>query len=248
MLKSLALNKIILLFSLFIISSFKLPYYTGKELLKKTIAYHDPKGNWAKFKARLFLSNINSEGKEKHFELEFDNKAGYFCYISRQDGKEIVKGVSNGKSFFLVDGKKDFTEEDSKKYKFTNESVNGIRNFYWYLYGLPMKLTDAGAIIGETVNYEEMNGKSYPTLRISYNPAVGKDNWFFYCDPKTSALKAYKFNHGKPESGEYILLEEELNVNGVKLPKIRKWYWNKDNKYIGTDNLLRAEKLTSYRS
>jgi hypothetical protein len=242
------MTKIILLASLVFISSFKSPDYTGTELLRRTIAYHDPKGNWAKFKAKLYLSNTNREGKEKNFELEFDNKKGYFCYLSRQDGKEIVKGIFNGKEFFSVNGKKEFSEEERKKYKLTKESMNGLRNFYGYLYGLPMKLTDAGVTVAETVNNEEVEGKTYPTIRVSYDPAVGKDNWFFYCDAKTSALKAYRFNHGKSESGEYILLEEELDVNGIKLPKIRKWYWNKDNQYIGTDNLIKAEKLSTYRS
>lgn len=241
------MNKLFLLACIILISSFKSPDNAGADLLKKTIAYHDPKGNWAKLKARLYLSNTNATGKENNFELEFDNKTGYFCYISRQDGKEIVKGFMNGKEFFLVDGKKSFTEEERKKYRLTNESAKGVRNFYGYLYGLPMRLTDAGAIVEEAVNMEEVDGKTYPTLRVKYDPAVGKDNWYFYCDPKTSAMKAYRFNHGKPESGEYILLEQELIVDKVKFPKVRKWYWNKENKYIGTDKLIKAEKLTSYR-
>ncbi len=239
--------KIILIFSIIISSSFKLTDNAGKDLLKKVIAYHDPKGNWAKLKAKFYLSNTNRDGKENNFELELDNKTGYFCHISHKDGKEIVKGFSNGKEFFLVNNKKDFTEDDKKKYKLNSESVKGIRNFYGYLYGLPMKLKDAGVNVDETVNTEEVNGKTYPTIRVSYDPAVGKDNWFFYCDPQTSALKAYRFNHGKPESGEYILLEQEINISGIRLPKIRKWYLNKDNKYLGTDNLLKAEQLTSYR-
>lgn len=242
------MNKIILFLSLFFISSFKSPENAGTDLLKKTIAYHDPKGNWTKLKTRLYLRNTNGEGKENNFELELDNKTGYFCYITRKDGKEIVKGFAQGKEFFLLDGKKDFTEDDRKKYKLTNESVKGIRNFYGYLYGLPMKLSDAGVNVNEAVNNEEVNGTTYPTIRVSYDPAIGSDNWFFYCDAETSALKAYRFNHGKPETGEYILLEDELNVNGVKMPKIRKWYLNKDNKYLGTDSLIRAEKLTSYRN
>ncbi len=104
---------------IFLLSNFKIPDNAGRELLNQTIAYHDPKGNWAKLKARLYLSNTNSTGKENNFELEFDNKTGYFCHISRQDGKEIVKGISNGKEFFSMGGKKDSSEEERKKYKLT---------------------------------------------------------------------------------------------------------------------------------
>ncbi len=240
--------KIILIFSIFLSGSFKLSDNAGKDLLKKTIAYHDPKSNWSKLKARLYLSSTNSEGIISNSELELDNKTGYFAHISHKDGKEIVKGFSKGKEFFLIDNKKDFSENDIKKYKLNSESVKGMRGYYGYLYGLPMKLTDEGVNIGETVKNEEVNGKTYPTISVSYAPSVGKDNWFFYCDPQTSALKAYRFNHGTPESGEYILLEDELIVNGVKLPKIRKWFFNKDNKYLATDIIIKAEKLTSYRN
>ena len=42
----------------------------------------------------------------------------------------------------------------------------------------------------------------------------------------------------KPDSGEYILLTEEAIVNGIKMPKIRAWYYNKDDKYLGTDTVV----------
>jgi hypothetical protein len=38
-------------------------------------------------------------------------------------------------------------------------------------------------------------------------------------------------------SGEYILLSEEMVVNGIKMPKVRAWYYNKDDTYLGTDIL-----------
>ncbi len=171
--------KIILIFSIVISSSFKLTDNAGKDLLKKVIAYHDPKGIWLKLKARLYLNSTNSEGKSTNFELELDNKTGYFCHISHKDGKIIVKGFLNGKEFFLVDNKKHFTEDDIKRYKLNSESVKGLRNFYGYLYGLPMKLTDPGVNVDETVNNEEVNGKTYPTIRVSYDPEIRKIKFRF---------------------------------------------------------------------
>jgi hypothetical protein len=37
--------------------------------------------------------------------------------------------------------------------------------------------------------------------------------------------------------GEYIILENELMIGGIKMPKDRAWYYNKDDKYLGTDYL-----------
>lgn len=217
------------------------------ELLERTLAYHDPEGNWPQLKTRLYLSSADTAGKEKTFEIEIDNSTGYFAHISRQDGKEVVKGISDGKEFYLLGGKEDISAEDREKYGLTPEAAQRVHSFYGYLYGLPMKLTDDGVNVTDAAKNEELEGKNYKVLQVNYDAAVGTDNWFFYLDPETHAMEAYRFNHGQPESGEYILLEEEVVVGGVRIPKVRKWYWNKNNEYIGTDTLIKAEPLTSYR-
>lgn len=33
------------------------------------------------------------------------------------------------------------------------------------------------------------------------------------------------------------MLTKEQKVNHIKMPKIRAWYYNKDDKYLGTDTL-----------
>ena len=217
------------------------------QLLERTLAYHDPEGNWPQLKTRLYLSSADTAGKENTFEIELDNSTGYFAHISRQDGKEVVKGIADGKAFYLLDGKSEISAEDRDKYDLTPEAVKWVHSFYGYLYGLPMKLTDDGVHVTDAANTEELEGKTYRVLQVSYDAAVGTDNWFFYLHPETYAMEAYRFNHGKPESGEYILLEQEVVVGGIRIPKVRKWYWNKDNAYIGTDTLIKAEPLTSYR-
>ncbi len=218
------------------------------QLLEGTLAYHDPEGNWPQLKARLCLSSADTAGKITAFQIELDNATGYFAHISHRDGKEVVKGIADGKEFYLLDGKPEVSAEERDKYDLTPEAVQWVHSFYSYLYGLPMKLTDEGVHVKEASENEELEGKVYRVLQASYDAAVGTDNWFFYLDPDTYAMEAYRFNHGKPESGEYILLEEEVIVDGIRIPKVRRWYWNKNRAYIGTDTLLKAEPLTSYRT
>lgn len=221
---------------------------SDSQLLERTLAYHDPEGNWPQLKARLYLSSADTAGKENAFEIELDNATGYFAHISRQDGKEAVKGIRDGKAFFLLDGKQDISAEDREKYNLTPEDLQWVHSFYGYLYGLPMKLTDDGVHVREAAKNEELEGKAYKVLQVNYDAAVGTDNWFFYLNPETYAMEAYRFNHGKPESGEYIVLEQEVVVDGIRIPKVRKWYLNKNNAYLGTDTLIKAEPLTSYRT
>jgi hypothetical protein len=217
-------------------------------LLQKSIAYHDPEGNWQQFKARLYLIHTDTSGKETPFELEIDNNTGYFSHISHRDKKEIVKGISpDGTAFFLIDGKKEISQEEREKYKMTRESAEGTRNFYLHLYGLPMKLRDAGTLVSDSVYIESLHGKDYQVMQVSYEPSVGNDTWFFYLNPTTAAMEAYSFHWGNPEAGEYVLLEEELEVNEIKLPRVRKWYFTKEDQYLGADILIKAEELDAYR-
>ena len=241
------MQRIFLLASLFLLSFCKSQTKTENPLLQKTLAYHDPENNWPKFKAHLYLSSTDTAGKANTLEIEMDNAAGYFCHITRQDGKEVVKGIAGGKEFYLLDGKSEISAEDRKTYSLTPDDLKWVHSFYGYLYGLPMKLTEPGTKLATTETEAALDGKVYRILQVNYDAAVGKDNWFFYLDPQTYAMQAYRFNHGEPKTGEYIMLEQELTVQQIKIPKVRKWYLNKNNKYLGTDTLLKAEPLTAHR-
>ena len=127
--------------------------------------------------------------------------------------------------------------------KMTCDRANLYKNYYTYLYGLPMKLEDAGTNLNDNVEKKTFKGKEYLVLKVTYDEAVGSDVWYFYFNPETYALEIYQFfktdenSKEKPDSGEYILLSEEAVVNGIKMPKIRAWYYNKDDKYLGTDTI-----------
>lgn len=220
---------------------------SDSDLLNKALSYHDPEHKWPTLKTRLYLNHVDKAGKKHNFEIELDNSTGYFAHISHIDDKEVVKGYADGKEFYLLDGKQEISKEDRKNYKLTPESLEWVHSFYPYLYELPMKLTDEGVKITEAEKVEDVEGEKCKVLEVDFDPSVGSDNWFFYFEPKTFVMKAYSFNHGDPTSGEYILLEEEEIVEGIKMPKIRKWYWNKNKEYIGTDILIKSEPLSSYR-
>ena len=118
-----------------------------------------------------------------------------------------------------------------------------MRNYYSFLYGLPMKLRDEGTIIDPGVNKTTFEGDEVLSLKVTYDEAVGSDNWYIYLNPETYAMEIYQFfkkdenGNQRDDSGEYILLTEEMMVNDIKMPKSRAWYYNKDDKYLGTDIL-----------
>ena len=114
------------------------------------------------------------------------------------------------------------------------------RDYYTYLMGLPMKLKDPGTLIASQGILIERQGTSYLMLKVTYEPEVGSYTWYFYFDTKTFALKQYQFFHNEAKNdGEYIILEEEIEIGGIRMPKKRSWYYNSDQTYLGTDRLAK---------
>ena len=59
----------------------------------------------------------------------------------------------------------------------------------------------------------------------------------------TYAMEVYQFYHEEEKNdGEFILLSGLETVNGIKLPKERAWYYNKESKYLGTDFLITRQR------
>ena len=49
----------------------------------------------------------------------------------------------------------------------------------------------------------------------------------------------YRFFHDEPRNdGEYVTLEGEVAIDGLRIPKTRAWYYNRDDGYLGTDTLV----------
>lgn len=148
-----------------------------------------------------------------------------------------------------LNGSAEFSEEDATKHRLSCERAEMMKNYYTYLYGLPMKLKDPGTIVDPKVEEKTFKGKTYLVLKVNYEEKVGSDIWYFYFDPKTYAMEVYQFYRKDPESpsgqkgGEYILLEGMEEVSGIKMPKVRNWYYNEGEEFLGTDTLTKASGL-----
>ena len=101
-----------------------------------------------------------------------------------------------------------------------------------------MKLRDKGTKIQEKVTTTAFQGQEVLSMKVTYDEEVGADIWYFYFHPMTYALVGYRFYHDETANdGEYIPLEGEEIINGIRFPKTRTWYVNKDDRLLGTDIL-----------
>lgn len=220
----------------------KITDLNAKDVLKKCISFHDPKGNWSNLHQKLYFHAKEPDNDNIREEVLLDNRTTYFCHISRADGKVIEKEIADTTVIARINGDTAISAEDRKKYRLMPRQIRSARNSYVYLYGLPMKLNDRGTILSDTVKVDTFNGKNYLVLTVKYEKGVGTDTWFFYIHPTTYALEGYRFNHNrKPNDGEFIICEDIIEVGGIRMPKVRLWHENETGKYMATDILEKVE-------
>jgi len=112
------------------------------------------------------------------------------------------------------------------------------------LWLLPIKLSDPGTVIDEKVIEKDFFGKVGWQIKVTYSPEVGKDTWYFYFDQSNYALIGYRFYHDERKNdGEYILLEGEVQGDGIRIPAVRKWYKHQKDEYLGQDILEKIEVI-----
>ncbi|MEM8508726.1 MAG: DUF6503 family protein [Bacteroidota bacterium] len=216
---------------------------SATSVLDKAIAFHDPEGNWGKLKEKLFITMNYPDGRERVSEIEVDMPKDFFRLAFNSGDVPIEHTLDKGECTLKLNGSTDISEEVKKEYRLTCDRARMMKDYYLYLYGLPMKLKDKGTNLDPTVITKTFKGKAYNVLKVTYDAEVGDDIWYFYFDPTTYAMEVYQFFHDESKNdGEYILLKEMEEVNGIKMPKIREWYYNKDNKHLGTDVLQSREQ------
>lgn len=216
---------------------------TGEQLLDKAITYHDPNGNWNTFNANFSVRMETPSQPSRDSDITINLADEIFDLIATRDSITTRYSLNKDICIVALNDSTNISEETAKKYNLNCDRAKMYKNYYTYLYGLPMKLKDEGTHIGADVETKTFMGKDYLVLKATYNEAVGKDIWYFYFDPETYAMEVYQFfrmdddGNQKDDTGEYILLTEEVVINNIKMPKTRAWYYNKDDKYLGTDVL-----------
>ena len=211
---------------------------SGKELLEKSIEYHDPNSKWSKFNGSFNVSMQSPNRPLRKSNIVIDLMRSFF-ELSVQIGENQWKAsLLDEDCDLLFNGSRKISPEIEKEFRLNCKRAKMYRDYYTYLYGLPMKLKDTGTDIDQVISQKSIEGISYWVLKVEYDPNVGSDTWYFYFDTKSFGLKRYQFfNDESKNDGEYIILDDEIEIEGILMPKNRSWYYNSDNTFLGTDIL-----------
>ena len=219
----------------------ELTQISADSLLAWSIRYHDPQGNWGGKSHVLNLAESRPSGEVRHSRLSLNPGNNDFDLVQTKGTDKIHLRYVNGTFSATHQGRMEIKQEDRERLRLTKGHTLWLRNYYTYLFGLPMKLKDPDAELLPDVHKVWFNGKQVLELEVRYVPETEKDTWRLYFNPKTYALEGYALYALRegPETGEYIILEGEALVDKMRLPAERHWYAKANNLYLGTDQILR---------
>lgn len=217
---------------------------TAEELVAASIRHHDPAGAWRDALLVLDLQERRPDGTVRVSRLEIDNRTGAFRVSGRheagQEGGRLDVAVEHGACEFAVDGREPTAEEVAAR-RLDCERWTSMRNYYLYLWGMPMKLRDAGTRIDPDVVRTEFLGRPVDAIRVTYDEKVGSDTWYFYFDPNSHRLVGSRFHHDEAANdGEYLVAEGETRAGTMSLVRDLSWYVNADDRFLGKDTLAGA--------
>jgi hypothetical protein len=220
--------------------------YTASELLEKAIRAHDPEGKWNTYSGQVKLNTSFPDGNTYGTEIFEINVADDFYKCTRLAGEmKVVKGVKDGKIFRSVNGKSNLTQEEIDLFGLNDPDILLMKDFHYFHFGKLLHYKTLGADLQEKVTTGTCNGKACYQLTFTGDAAKVKNPAFampvvFNIDKETFALLGINWSPGDENWG-YEVYEGYLDVNGIKLPRARLYYSNKDNSMMYIDFFTRAD-------
>lgn len=191
---------------------------SASEILDRAMAYHDPNGEWPALVADFYYRETLPDLPDRKTIFKIDNSRGW--WMLNRDNKEIYE--ITGEAAVILKGDKGV------------ERAIMMRNYYLYLWGLPMKLKDKSTPEITVAPDEQVNGTEANMLRVEYE----EDTYYFYFDKDSGRMLQYKFYFDEDTGkGEVITLEGEIVHKTMKIPQRRSWYTLPEMKFLGTDIL-----------
>jgi len=212
----------------------------AEELIARSIGYHDPAGLWDSGEIALRIMESRPNGVTRTVEVGIAPGSGA-VEVRRETDAATVSFAVSGEEILrrAVDGDEKLDDVALGEHGLDAERVMWLRNYYLFVWGLPMKLRDPGTIVDPEPMMDSYNGQDALKVRVTYDPEVGGDTWYFYFHPETARMIGYRFYHDESANdGEYIHLEGEIVSGGLRLPAKRSWFFHSNEEYLGDDEAV----------
>ncbi|NNE68879.1 MAG: hypothetical protein HKN29_00795 [Rhodothermales bacterium] len=211
----------------------------AEQLVDRSIAFHDPDGHWYGRAHRIDLGEKRPDGFVRMTSMRLDPVANSFGV--RQDrGEDVVEGYLDPENCAATVNGVIPDSTHTQRYRLgCPDGLAWWREYYAFMHGMPMKLKDDGTVIHPSVTDTTFLDKPVQQIKVTYDPEVGSDIWYFYFDPETAEMVGSRFYHDEAANdGEYIDYDGLVEADGMRLTRSIHWYTNSEGRYLGTDSLM----------
>ncbi|UII75643.1 DUF6503 family protein [Flagellimonas sp. HMM57] len=233
----------LLIFGLLLTLSFgygQEPKLHGRSILEKAMTVHDSLDKWKAATLNFHIQEPRISNPHRYSILKLNNAKNTFELTRNREihiSKHIIE--SDGNSIVLLDGKVETDTMLIKKYRLDASRNIGYKNFYKLLYGLPMSLENRIGNVLQTSNSIFKNESCYK-VEIELKDAIISKFWNVYISQADMTLKGVDIVFpGEPEKGDRIYFEGIIEVDGIKIPRIRHWHELKNDTYSGSDLVIK---------
>jgi hypothetical protein len=214
----------------------------AEHLVARAIEVHDPDDRFLNRAHRFRFVETRPDGEDRRVEVVVDVPGQRFERRVRREAGDVVARVDGDRCSATVAGERP-DPETARALRLTCDRIRWMRDYYTYLWGLPMKLRDPGTRLGD-VRAVVFEGREAWRLRVTYDADVGTDVWYVMFDRTTGAMIGYGFYKDEDVGdGEVVVLRGEVAAAGMRLPAERAWTTHLDDRYLGTDTLVSVEPL-----
>ncbi len=208
------------------------------EVLRRSVAYHDPNGRWFSSTNRVRLKQERPSTPDRLVLLRLPPSSDAFS-IELSEGAARVAGGWSGEGCEIQEPLA--PEEAVERFgEFDCDAIPWWRDYYSYQLSPPMNLLDAGAQVDPVIVEAEFGGSRALAVTLTYPDAPLV--WSYYFDPATYRLLGLTLgSDAGGQDGESILYAGEITSGGVRLPRLRTWRNNTTGALSGTDEILEFE-------
>ena len=209
-------------------------------ILNQSIAAHDKNGNWSSTSIQIQIQEPRVSNPQRYSIVKLNNKTGTF-ELSRNKEKHIIKYSIDEKanSSVLLDEKEVVDSVLIKKYRLDPSRNNNYKRFYTMMYGLPMSIPDYSETItgGAKVVF---NKEQCYKIEVELKEPIITKFWNVYISQKSNYVVGVEIFHKDDKTkGERMHFENLIEINDMKLPRIRHWLDLKNDDYGGSDIIIK---------
>jgi len=197
---------------------------SAEEILLRSIKSHDPHDNWKNLQKQFFFT-LTRVDRVDSTTIALNNTNQIFTHTSNHMTFKMKQNVC-----------------DSSVTKINCERQKWLKDYYSYLWGLPMRLKHDLNLLDKKVDTVNFNNTKTMRLKINYK----KDVWYYFISLNNFELVGVEFYFDKEEKkGERILFEVNKIINEIKIPNSRVWYnlENNDENFLAKELLYKVTPL-----